>query len=111
MREAMYGMLLAAGLLYLVAEIYLRVRKIEGMGFGDVKLAAMFGALLGAPLSLLAIFLAAVAGSVTGLVIMARGRGDMKTALPFGVFLAPAAMIAYLWGAGWVAAYTSLLRR
>jgi prepilin signal peptidase PulO-like enzyme (type II secretory pathway) len=80
------------------------------MGFGDVKLAAMFGALLGTPLALLAILLAAFAGSVVGVTMMIRGRGTMKTALPFGVFLAPAAMVAYLWGARWVEAYTHLLR-
>ena len=110
-RHAMFGMLLGAGLLWAVAEIYLRVRKIEGLGFGDVKLAAMFGALLGAPLTLLAIFLAALAGSVVGVAIMARRKGGMKTALPFGVFLAPAAMVAYLWGGGWIAAYLRLLHR
>ena len=110
LRDAMFGMLVGAGLLFLVAELYLRIRKVEGMGFGDVKLAAMFGALLGPSLALLTIFMAAFAGSVVGGVLMARGRGGMKTALPFGVFLAPAAMIAYLWGAGWVSAYLSLLR-
>jgi leader peptidase (prepilin peptidase)/N-methyltransferase len=106
----MFGMLTGAGLLWLVSEVYFRVRKIEGMGFGDVKLAAMFGALLGGPLALVTIFLAAFAGSITGVTMMLRGRGDMKTALPFGVFLAPAAMVAYLWGDGWLAAYTHLLR-
>jgi leader peptidase (prepilin peptidase)/N-methyltransferase len=109
-RHAMFGMLVGAGLLWLVSEVYFRVRKIEGMGFGDVKLAAMFGALLGGPLTLLAIFLAAFAGSAVGLALILRGRGGMKTALPFGVFLAPAAMIAYLWGGPWVAAYARLLR-
>lgn len=110
-RDAMYGMLLGAGMLFLVAEVYFRIRKIEGMGFGDVKLAAMFGALLGAPLALLTILLAALAGSIVGIAMMSRGRGDMKTALPFGVFLAPAAMIAYLWGGPWVEAYVHLIRR
>jgi leader peptidase (prepilin peptidase)/N-methyltransferase len=109
-RHAMWGMIVGAGLLWTVSEVYFRLRKIEGMGFGDVKLAAMFGALLGGPLALLTIFLSAFAGTFAGLVIMARGRGDMKTALPFGVFLAPAAMIAYLWGDGWLAWYTSLMR-
>ncbi len=108
-RHAMLGMLVGAGLLWLVAEVYLRVRKIEGMGFGDVKLAAMFGALLGPVLALATIFLAAFAGSIVGAILMARGRGGMKTALPFGVFLAPAAMIVWLWGDGWVAAYLRLL--
>lgn len=108
-RHAMLGMLVGAGLLWLVAELYFRVRKIEGMGFGDVKLAAMFGALLGPVLALATIFLAAFAGSIVGAILMARGRGGMKTALPFGVFLAPAAMIVWLWGDGWVAAYLRLL--
>jgi leader peptidase (prepilin peptidase) / N-methyltransferase len=108
-RHALLGMATGAGLLWLVAFLYERVRKIEGLGFGDVKLAAMFGALLGAPLALLTIFLAAFAGSLVGAVIMLRGRGGMKTALPFGVFLAPAAMVAYLWGDHWLAAYGRLL--
>jgi len=108
-RHALLGMALGAGLLWLVAELYLRVRRVEGMGFGDVKLAAMFGALLGAPLTLLAIFLAAFGGSLAGVTMMLRGRGGMKTALPFGVFLGPAAMIAYLWGQGWISAYLRLL--
>jgi len=109
-RHAMFGMIVGAGLLWLVSEVYFRVRRVEGMGFGDVKLAGMLGALLGGPLTLLTIFLAALAGSVVGVTIMARGRGDMKTALPFGVFLAPAAMVAWLWGDGWMAAYLHLLR-
>ena len=109
-RHAMFGMLVGAGLLWAVSELYFRVRKVEGMGFGDVKLAAMFGALLGAPLTLFAIFLAALGGSVVGVTIMVRGRGTMKTALPFGVFLAPAAMIAWLWGGGWMGWYLRLLR-
>jgi prepilin signal peptidase PulO-like enzyme (type II secretory pathway) len=70
----------------------------------------MFGALLGVPLTLLTLFLAALAGSIVGLALVARRRGDMKTALPFGVFLAPAAMIAWLWGAPLVAWYARLLR-
>ncbi len=110
LRDAMWGMIAGAGLLWLVAVLYFRVRKVEGMGFGDVKLAAMFGALLGPGLALLAILLGAFAGSLVGVALMARGRGTMKTALPFGVFLAPAAMIAYLWGQGWLDAYARLLK-
>ena len=47
---------------------------------------------------------------IVGVALMARRQGDMKTALPFGVFLAPAAMIAWLWGAPLVAWYARLLR-
>jgi leader peptidase (prepilin peptidase)/N-methyltransferase len=109
-RHAMFGMLLGAGLLWLVAEIYYRVRRIEGLGGGDVKLAAMFGAVLGGPLAVLTIFLAAFAGSLVAAVMMARGRADGRTELPFGTFLAPAAMVSFLWGDVAVRWYTGLLR-
>jgi leader peptidase (prepilin peptidase) / N-methyltransferase len=96
--EALLGMAVGAGLLWLVRDFYFRVRKVEGMGLGDVKLAAMFGAVLGAPLAVFSIFLAALAGTVVSIVLMARGKADGKTALPFGTFLAPAAMVSFLWG-------------
>ena len=107
--HALTGVLTGAGLLWLVAELYLRVRRIQGMGGGDVKLAAMFGALLGPAAALLTIFLAAFAGSIWGGILMARKRGDGMTALPFGTLLCPAAMVAYLWGDHWIALYTRLL--
>ena len=110
-RHALLGMLMGSGLLWLVAEAYFRVRKVQGMGGGDVKLAAMLGAVLGWPLTLLTIFLAAFAGSAWGAVLLARKKGDTMTALPFGTLLCPAAMIAWLWGDQWIAAYVSLLRR
>lgn len=109
-RHAMWGMLLGAGLLWLVAEVYFRIRKIDGMGGGDVKLAAMFGAVLGPQLALLTIFLAAFAGSAWGGVLLARKQADAKTPLPFGTLLAPAAMIAFLWGDRWMQAYVGLMR-
>ncbi len=95
---AVLGVLVGAGLLWLVREAYFVVRKVEGMGFGDVKLGLMFGVLLGAWGSLVTIFLAAFAGALVSLVLVARGRADSRTALPFGTVLAPAAMAALLWG-------------
>lgn len=109
-RHAMIGMLAGAGLLWLVAELYFRIRKIEGLGGGDVKLAAMLGAVLGGPLSLLTIFLAAFGGSAWAAVLLARGKADGKTPLPFGTLLAPAAMVTFLWGDIAYAWYTGLFR-
>uniref|UniRef100_A0A832MNW7 Prepilin leader peptidase/N-methyltransferase n=1 Tax=Eiseniibacteriota bacterium TaxID=2212470 RepID=A0A832MNW7_UNCEI len=108
-RHALLGIVAGSGLLWLLAEVWVRVRKVEGLGGGDIKLAAMFGAVLGWKLTLLTLFLAAFAGSVWGGVLMARGQGTGRTALPFGTMLAPAAMIAFLWGADWVNAYARLL--
>jgi leader peptidase (prepilin peptidase) / N-methyltransferase len=108
-RHALLGVIAGSGVLWLMAWIWIRVRKIEGLGGGDIKLAAMFGVVLGWKLTILTLFLAAFAGSVLGGILMARGLGSGKTALPFGVLLAPAAMIALLWGDRWLRAYSMLL--
>ncbi len=61
----------------------------RGMGMGDVKLAAVMGLFLGAAV-VPAVFVALIAGSVVGVVLMARrGVGDgRRTAIPFGPWLA-----------------------
>lgn len=110
-RHAILGVAVGSGLLWLLGWGYLRLRGIEGMGGGDIKLAAMFGVVLGWPLTLLTLFLAAAAGSLWGGILIARGRGDGLTAIPFGTLLAPAALIAFLWGGGWVGAYLSMFPR
>jgi len=108
--NAIGGMAVGSGLLWLLAWGYLRVRKIEGMGGGDIKLAAMMGAVLGWKLVLVAFFLAAFVGSLWGALLIVRRQGDGLTALPFGTLLAPAAMVAFLWGNGWIGAYMRLVR-
>lgn len=108
-RHALLGVLVGSGVLWLLAWGYLRMRKVEGMGGGDIKLAAMFGVVLGWKLTLVTMFLAALVGSLWGAWIMLRKQGGGQTALPFGTLLAPAAMVAFLWGESWVRAYTRLL--
>jgi leader peptidase (prepilin peptidase) / N-methyltransferase len=109
-RHAILGIVVGSGVLWLLAFGYLKLRKMEGMGGGDIKLAAMFGAVLGWQLTLLTLFLAALAGSLWGAALIARGQGGGKTALPFGTLLAPAAMVAFLWGDFWIRAYAGLFR-
>ena len=107
-RHALFGIALGSGMLWLLARAYLQVRKIEGMGGGDVKLAAMFGVVLGWQLTLVTLFLSALAGSLWGGWLMLRGKGSGQTAIPFGTLLAPAALAAFLWGAVWFRAYLGL---
>lgn len=107
-REALLGIAVGSGGLWLVAWIYLRVRKIEGMGGGDIKLAAMFGAVLGWERTLLTLFLAALLGSLWGAWLIARRSGGGQTPLPFGTLLVPAAMATFLWGESWIRAYVGL---
>lgn len=96
--EGLVGALVGGGALWLVATAYRRATGIDGLGGGDVKLAAMIGAFLGWPGVFLTIFGAAAAGSLAGgLLVLTRGA-DRRTALPFGTFLAPAAVLAGVLG-------------
>jgi leader peptidase (prepilin peptidase)/N-methyltransferase len=93
------GILLGGGVLWLIGEAYYRYSGQEGMGGGDVKMLAMIGAFLGWELTLVTLVLSSVLGSVTGVAVLASGRGDMKYALPYGTFLALGALVASLAGA------------
>jgi len=79
------------------------------MGRGDEKMMFMVGAFLGWQLTIVTIFLGAFAGSIVGLLIVAVRRGGMKTAIPFGVFLGPSAIISLAVGEKIVAWYLGLL--
>ncbi len=105
------GLVAGSGVLGLLLWIWLAFLKREGMGMGDVKLAAMFGVVLGWKLTVVALFVASLAGSLWGVALMARGRGGMRSELPFGTLLAPAALICFLWSQGWIDAYLRLFRR
>lgn len=92
------GAIVGGGLLWAVAEAYLRLRGVEGMGFGDVKMMAMVGAFLGAPLALLTIMLGSLLGSIVGIVFIRLANKSREYELPFGTFLSFAGIIAVLYG-------------
>ncbi|MBM3317381.1 MAG: prepilin peptidase [Candidatus Eisenbacteria bacterium] len=96
--EAAIGAVAGAGGLLLVALGYRLVRRREGMGMGDVKLAAMLGAFLGWRGLVVSVLGGSLLGSACGLVLLARGRASGRTPLPFGTFLAAAAAAVALAG-------------
>jgi len=100
-----------AGLLWGVAEAFLRLRGIEGMGFGDVKMMAMVGAFLGAPLALLTIMLGSLLGSVVGIIFIKMASKTREYELPFGTFLSFAGIVAVLYGEDLVRWYVEHLIR
>jgi len=77
----------------------------EGMGFGDVKLAAMMGAFLGLPVVLVATFLGVLAGGLTATLLLLLGLRRLGEYLPFGAFLALGGVLAALWGRSLLAWY------
>lgn len=97
----------AAGVLFLVSELYYRLRHVEGMGFGDVKMALCMGIYLGASV-IPAFFIAFIAGAVVGVAVVALRKADGKTAIPFGPFLAAGAIISLFAGQALIDAYLGL---
>ena len=69
-----------------------------GMGWGDVKLAGLIGLSVGFPLILVAIFLAVVTGGLAAIILLLLKIRRRKEAIPFGPFLALAAMLTLFWG-------------
>jgi leader peptidase (prepilin peptidase)/N-methyltransferase len=70
----------------------------EGMGYGDFKLLALFGAWLGWQLLPQIILLSALVGSVVGVGLIVLRRHGRDVPIPFGPYLAAAGWIALLWG-------------
>ena len=107
--SALAGAALGSGLLWGVGAIYGKLRGVEAMGMGDVKMMAMVGAFVGPWGVLFTIFVASLFGAVVGvLMIPLRGR-SLQDTLPFGCFLAPAALAAMIIGRRAVEAYFSIL--
>ncbi len=109
-RDALIGAVAGAGILWLIAWTYERLRHQEGLGFGDVKMLAMIGAFLGWPSMLLTLVIASFLGSVVGVSLIASGRGELGSKLPFGTFLAAAAIVAALAGPDIIAWYAGFYR-
>jgi len=102
---ALLGAVVGGGVLFLIAEIWSRLRHVEAMGFGDVKMLAMIGAFLGVKLVMLTFVLSSFIGGIAGGLLILSGRGSMASKVPFGTFLAAAALVASLWGDAIVAWY------
>jgi len=81
----------------------------EGMGYGDFKLLAVFGALLGWQSLLTIILLSSVVGAIIGIALLSIQGKDKATPIPFGPYLAIAGWITLLWGAQIQAAYFNLI--
>ena len=117
--DALVGACAGAGLIAVIGWLGEAALKREAMGMGDMTLMAFVGAALGPARSIATVFLGATIGAVVFLAVvypvavMRRGRVTPQTELalggralppvelplvPFGVFLAPAAVIMLIWG-------------
>lgn len=96
--DAILGAVAGYVVLWLIYWIYKRMTGMEGLGFGDLKLAAMLGAWLGVTMVPIFLMLAFMAGTVVGVGLIIFAGGSRHSAVPFGPFLAAAGWITLLWG-------------
>jgi len=131
--NALMGAAIGSGLLYGVGWLYLKLRNIDGIGFGDVKLMAMAGAFLGPVLTLFVLCTASLLGGLFGIFVLAtvfhkrlaRYRVHLKNRavsrawqaaqvamhgieIPFGVFLSAMSIAAWFYGAQLIRAYLDM---
>lgn len=92
-QSSLIGLLVGGGVLYAVAFFYLLLRKVDGMGGGDIKLLAMIGAWLGWQSLPFIIFTSSLTGSIGGFIAMFYQKKGGRTRIPFGPFLSGAALI------------------
>jgi len=91
---------------YLVS---LRIYKQEGMGWGDVKMAALIGLVTGPLLVLFTLAMGAILGALVGVILLLLKIKKRKETIPFGPFLSLATMATLLWGSDILNWYLGLL--
>jgi leader peptidase (prepilin peptidase) / N-methyltransferase len=108
--ESLIGLIAGGGSLFAVAWAYETITKREGMGGGDVKLLAMIGAWLGWKAVLFTLFFASLSGALIGGGAMLVQKQGRHYAIPFGPFLALAALVYLFFGTQLIDWYLSLGR-
>lgn len=118
--DALIGACAGAGAVAIIGWLGELVFRREAMGFGDVTLMAVIGAAVGPTRALLTIFLGALIAVIVILLLLPFGireritpseetpseeKEDTSRHIPFGVFLAPAALVALVWGDAMIQGY------
>ena len=80
-----------------------------GMGWGDVKLAALIGMVTGFPLVFVALIMAAILGGVVAIALVVSKKRKREQTIPFGPFLALTALITVFWGNNILTWYIGLM--
>jgi prepilin signal peptidase PulO-like enzyme (type II secretory pathway) len=106
LQDGLFGALIGGGF-FAIQYVVSRGRWVGG---GDITLGFLMGIILGWRGVVLALFLAYVGGAIISLLLLALKKKAWQSAVPFGVFLVPATLIALWWGERIVNWYLSLLR-
>ena len=97
-KNAVLGAMIGFTFFYLIALLVLSIRKIQGLGDGDLKLIAALGAWFGWQSLPAMIFIASLSGSLFGIIYLIGNKQKLTTRLPFGPFLSLAGFMMLIWG-------------
>lgn len=106
------GALIGGGLLLILGQLYFWIKKREGMGGGDIKLAAMLGIFLGWQGIIFVFFLSSIFAILYAVFSMIVTGSRKKSAIiPYGPFLSAAAILIFLYGSEIWSFYMGLIHR
>lgn len=108
-KDAIVGLLVGGGSLWLVAWVYYVLTRKDGMGGGDIKLLAMMGTIIGLKGVIFTIFMSSAVGTLVGITLMIIKGKNMKFAVPFGPFLSIGAITYIFFGNDIIRAYVNFL--
>lgn len=106
--EKVLGFLIGGGFFALVYYTFYFIKKRECLGWGDVKLIAVCGLILGYKSTILAIILSSVFGAIILLILSLSKKEESNKEYPFATFIVPACIFAMLFGGYVVSWYMSL---
>ena len=103
------GLATGWGILWLISVVGRVAFKKDAMGFGDVKLMGAIGAFFGWQAVMFTLVISSLAGSIVGIALVLCGRKAMQSRIPYGPYIALAALLWMLWGAHLCQAYIDLM--
>ena len=107
--ESGFAAVFIGGMLFVLRASYFRVRKVEGLGLGDVKMMTMVAAFWGFAPTVTILMMGSILGAVTGLLIVAIGRKKWSHELPFGSYLGATSIVIAVWGDAILEWYTLIM--
>lgn len=108
--NSLIGLVFGAAPLLLIGWAWERIRHVEAMGGGDIKLMGMVGSFLGWKSAFLTIMLGAISGSLAGGALILLKKQSADNVIPFGPFLAGGAAVSLFYGGDILHWYLGLLQ-